>query len=104
MWPLKKKRAGTDWEEFLKDSEPESRKRRLIRDCQKYDVTPYVDDVGENALSSNVMRGVASEAEIERRLLAKKAVYSAQRANVISIFAFIVAFISMAISLYENIL
>ncbi|MBT11027.1 MAG: hypothetical protein CMI02_03215 [Oceanospirillaceae bacterium] len=104
MWPLKKKNTDVDWSEFLKSSEPESRKQRLVRECRKYDVTPYVDDPCENASGNNVMRGVASEAEIERRLAAKKAMFSANRANIIAFLAFLLALFSLGVSLYENFL
>lgn len=104
MWPFKKKNTDVDWSEFFKSSEPESRKQRLIRECRKYDVTPYVDDPSENASGNNMMRGVASEAEIERRLVAKKAVFSANRANVIALLAFFAALFSLGVSLYEKFL
>ncbi|MCC4310407.1 hypothetical protein LL252_17710 [Alcanivorax marinus] len=104
MWPLKKQNTDVDWSEFLKSSEPESRKQRLVRECRKYDVTPYVDDPCENASSNNVMRGVASEAEIERRLVAKKAMFSANRANIIALLAFFLALFSLGVSLYESFL
>lgn len=104
MWPLKKKNTEVDWSEFLKSSEPESRKQRLVKECRKYDVTPYVDDPCENDSGNNVMRGVASEAEIERRLVAKKAMFSANRANIIAFLAFLLALFSLGVSLYENFL
>ena len=104
MWPFKKKNTDMDWSELLKNSEPESRKQRLIRECHEHDVTPYVDDPGENASGNNLMRGVASEAEIERRLVAKKAVSSANRANVIALLAFFTALFSLSVSLYEKFL
>lgn len=102
MWPFKQKNTDVDWSEFFKNSEPDSRKQRLIRECRKYDVTPYVDDPSENAYGNNVMRGVASEAEIERRLVAKRAVFSANRANLIALLAFLAALFSLGVSLYEK--
>ena len=104
MWPFKLKNIDVDWNEFFKNSESDSRKQRLLRECRKYDVTPYVDDPGENASGNNVMRGVASEAEIERRLIAKKAVFSANRANFIALLAFLAALSSLGVSLYEKFL
>lgn len=104
MWPFKKKHSGTDWSKFFDNDKSETRKQKLIRECQKYDVTPYVDDPSENASDSNIMRGVASEAEIERRLVAKKAVFSANRANVISLLAFLAALFSVGVSLCDKLL
>ncbi|WP_126760551.1 hypothetical protein [Pseudidiomarina salinarum] len=98
------KSNDVNWNELFKNFEPESRKQRLIRECKKYDVTPYIDDPSENASGNNVMRGVASEAEIERRLSAKKAVLGASRANIIALLAFFVASFSLGISLYEKLL
>lgn len=102
MWPFKKKNTDVDWNKFFKNSRPDSRKQKLIRECQEYDVTPYIDDPSENASGSNIMRGVASEAEIERRLVAKKAVYIANKANRIAFLAFLVALFSLGITLYEK--
>ncbi|MFT6031284.1 MAG: hypothetical protein ACI8O8_003034 [Oleiphilaceae bacterium] len=104
MWPFKNKSTDMDWSKFFKDSQPESRKQRLIKDCQKYDVTPYVDDRSENTSGNNVMRGVASETEIERRLVAKKTLFSANRANFIALLAFLTALFSLCVSLYEQFL
>lgn len=101
MWPFKNKNSEINWSLFFGNL-PDSRKQKLIRECQKYDVNPYVDDVSENASDRNIMRGVASEAEIERRLMAKKAVCSANRANLISFFALLVALVSVGINLYEK--
>lgn len=96
------KHTDVDWSEFFDDAGPSSRKQRLIRECQRYDVTPYIDDQSENASDSNIMRGVASEAEIERQLIAKKAVYSASRANCIASLALLIALLSLGVSLYEK--
>jgi hypothetical protein len=102
MWPFKKKNTDVNWSEFFENAELDSRKQELIRECQKYDVTPYIDDPSENASGSNVMRGVASEAEIERRLIAKKAMHSASKANYIALLALLVALFSLGISLFEK--
>ncbi|WP_225580785.1 hypothetical protein, partial [Pseudomonas sp. PDM16] len=62
----------------------------------KHDVSIYTDDESES--SSGVyaeLRGVASEAELERRLLTKKSVSKASRANLIAILALIVSVASL---------
>ncbi|MDV6315924.1 hypothetical protein [Idiomarina sp. HP20-50] len=104
MWLFKKKNTDVDWNEFFKNSEPESRKQRLIRECQKCNVTPYVDELGEDASGNNIMRGVASEAEIERRLATKKVTSSSKRANLIALLAFLTALFSLGVTFYEKFL
>lgn len=68
-----------------------------MEECQKNDVSIYVDNPSEP--SSGIyaeLRGVASEAELERRLNAKKAVSQSSRANVIAAIALIVSFVALA--------
>lgn len=100
MWPFSTKNSETNWAEFIGSSISQSRKQRLIRECQKYDVTPYIDDVSEEASEHNIMRGVASEAEIERRIVAKKAVYNSNKANIIAVLALLMSLISLGVSLW----
>lgn len=45
-----------------------SRKEGLIKRCESLEVCIYVDDASENASSENIMRGVVSEAELQRRI------------------------------------
>ncbi|WP_225580787.1 hypothetical protein, partial [Pseudomonas sp. PDM16] len=74
-FPFRPKDKATDWDKFLGPASPETRKQRLIQECKKHDVSIYTDDESES--SSGVyaeLRGVASEAELERRLLTKKSV------------------------------
>ena len=81
----------------------ETTKQRLLDECQKLDVSIHLDDsadVSSGAYSN--FRGVASEAELERRLLAKKAVTRAGRANWIAICALIISLGSLAISLWKT--
>lgn len=89
-----------DFTDFL-DAPPISRKESLLRNCKKFDVSIYIDDASET--SSGVyasMRAVASEAELERRLNAKKAVLQASSANKIAICALIVAIVAFVRSFY----
>ena len=81
-----------DFSTWLGDTQKPTKKMTLIEECEKYDVSPYVDDVAET--SSGVyasLRGVASEAELERRLIARKVLGMASRANTIAILAFLVS-------------
>lgn len=94
-----KKRDGTDWSKHFGDI-PVSRKQRLIDECHKKDVTIYKDESSEDI--DSIMRPVASEAELERRLNSKNTMNQAKRANVISAIALIVALISVVISIYEK--
>lgn len=71
---------------------PLSPKQRLMKKCDRAGVSIYVDDASETSGGSYAMfRGVASEAELDRRLNARAAVDHATRANDIATLAFIVA-------------
>jgi len=81
-----------DFSAFLGDVQIPAKKQVVLEECKKHNVSPYVDDASET--SSGVyaqLRGVASEAELERRLDAKKALGLASRANTIAILAFLVS-------------
>ena len=74
-----------------------SKKDRLLRECERRNVSPYIDDPSEN--SSGIyalLRPVASEAELERRLNAARVVSMARCANIIALFAFLVSIVSLA--------
>lgn len=64
---------------------PLTGKQRLIEECNKRDVSIYTDDPTE--LPTSIFRSVASEAELERRLNAEKAIAHSKRANVIALFS-----------------
>jgi len=100
MWPFSRKENIEDWAKFLGRLPPATRKQRLIEECKKYDVSIHIDDSAES--SSGVyseLRGVASEAELERRLVAKITIFQSARANRIAIFALVVSLISLVVSL-----
>ena len=95
VWPFSK---GTDQEDFsayLKDTAT-SKKKELIAECQRRGVSIFVDDQSESSTGIYAqVRAVASEAELERRLLSVKALGSAQRANVIAWLAMAVAVVGL---------
>jgi hypothetical protein len=101
-WSFSKKEKSQDWEKFLGDAlPPETRKQRLLTECKRNDVSIFVDDVSE--ISSGVyaeLRGVASEAELERRLMTKKAVSQSKHSNFIAIAAIVVSIGSFIVALY----
>lgn len=81
-----------DFSSFFGDVDNTSNKSRLLRECEKRGVSPYIDDPSET--SSGVyaqLRGVASEAELERRLNAVRALGAARYANAIAILALLVS-------------
>lgn len=69
-------------------STPLTRKQRLIEECEKRDVSVYIDDLAEQ---SAIFRSIVSETELERRLNAKKAITLSKCANVIALFSLIVS-------------
>ncbi len=58
---------NNNFDRFFPHIEP-SGKEKLIKKCESLNVCIYVDDVAEDASSNNIMRGVASEAELQRRI------------------------------------
>jgi len=73
-----------------------SKKNRLLRECERHGISPYIDDPSET--SSDIygqLRGVASEAEFERRLNAVRAVSMASYANIIALLAFLVSVVAL---------
>ena len=97
---MQKSADKDDFSNFL-PKEASTKKQKLIRDCKKYSISIFVDDTSES--SSGIyaqMRAVASEAELERRLLAKMAVRKSVHANLISILALAVSVASFAKSIW----
>lgn len=84
----------TDFSTFV-PAVPLTHKQQLIEECQKQDVSIYIDGPFER---STIFRSVASEAELERRLNTRKAIALSERAhtlsgcaNIIELLAFIVS-------------
>jgi len=89
---FRRAQKSVDYSTYFGDSPPTSRKQALLNECERLDVSIHIDDASET--SSGVyaqFRGVASEAELERRLNAKKALERASWANAIAILALLVA-------------
>lgn len=90
-----RKQSDQDFSSYLGEV-PQTRKQRLLEDCRKNDVSIYIDNPSEQ--SSGIyaeLRGVVSEAELEQRLNAKKAVGQSNRANVIAAIALIVSVVAL---------
>jgi len=84
-----------DFSDYLPGT-PKSRKQLLLEACEKQSVPVYLDDPTES--SSGIyaeLRGVASEAELERRLNAKVAVGLARCANRVAIIALLISIIAL---------
>lgn len=99
MWSFRCRQSEVDWRKYL-HLPPETRKMHLIKTCNRYDVSIYKDDPEET--SSGVyalLRPVASEAELERRLLAKLADRKSAWANLIAAISLLIALVSLAVSI-----
>ena len=75
---------------------PKSKKQLLIEECKRRDVSVSLDDPAES--SSGVyaeLRGGASEAELERRLNAVRAVGLSKLANLLAIIALLVSVVAL---------
>lgn len=85
-----------DFSSFLGSAQAPSNKERLLHECKKLGVAPYIDDPSES--SSGVyaqLRGVASEAELERRINAARASKLARYANIIAVLALLVSVVAL---------
>lgn len=94
LWPIRSSN-DQDWSKYLSQA-PTSSKRLLIEECRKRGVVIFVDDPTETTegVYSN-FRAVASEAELQRRLLSKAAATKATWANVIAAVALVVSVIAL---------
>jgi hypothetical protein len=82
------------------DLPEQTRKQRLLEACRANNVSIYIDD--EKEQSSGIyaeLRGVASEAELEKRLYSKLAITNSGKANKISLISCGIAVISLIISI-----
>ena len=89
---FKKKPREEDFSAFLGDAQIPTNKDALLKQCLQHDVSPYIDEASET--SSGIyaqLRGVASAAELERRLNAKNTLGVASRANRIAFLAFLIS-------------
>lgn len=79
------KPKDTDFSKFLPSSHP-SRKQLLIDECERQNISIYVDDSSEQSAGIYAkFRGVASEAELDRRLIAKNTATLGRHTYIISI-------------------
>lgn len=100
MWLFRRRKPEIDWGKFF-DLPPATRKERLLEECRRHDVSIHTDNPAE--ASSGVysaLRPVASEAELERRLVAKLAVTKSAWANRIAALSLIVSLVSLAVSIW----
>lgn len=100
MFPFFKKQSYQDWVKFIGDRPPVSRKEELIKICQSLDISIYIDDPAENVHTP--IRAVASEAELERRVLSKKAVKYSLDSRWIALAALIVSSMSLLLDIYDK--
>ena len=85
-----------DFSSYVGKAQVRSNKERLLGECKRLGVAPYVDDPSES--SSGIyaqLRGVASEAELERRLNAARASKLARYANIIAVLALLVSIVAL---------
>lgn len=99
MWPFPRKEDMPDWDSYLGPHPPKTRKQRLLEECKKLDVSIYVDESPEATSGIyGALRGVPSEAELERRLITKRAVIQTSRRNKIAIVGIVVTIVSIVTS------
>lgn len=100
MWPVFRRQSEFDWSRYF-DLPPETRKERLIEECRRNNVSIHIDSYTETASGINaIFRPVASEAELERRLVAKLAIGKSTWANRIAGFSLLVSLISLTVSIW----
>ena len=83
---------------------PQSKKQLLIEQCKKNNVCVFVDDQSESSTGIYAeLRGVASEAELQRRLDANTQARNSTKAFWISVVALIISVLAVAVSFYNDI-
>jgi hypothetical protein len=95
-----RKSQDTDFSDFI-PAAPQTRKERLLRECERRGVSVYVDDSSEASVGVYAdLRAVASEAELERRLQATTAAVHAKYATVIAVLSLVVSIVSLVRSFF----
>lgn len=81
---------------------PENVKERLLAECERRGISPYVSDTSETATGVYAnLRAVASEAELQSRLVQAIAVKTAAKANRIAWFALLVGCASLVVAILK---
>ena len=109
VFKAKVAKNSSDFSSFLSDI-PLTHKQQQIEACQKLGVSIYIDDPSEQSAGVYAnLRAVASEAELECRLNAEKAIMNAEKATklskwaiVISLLALLLDFIWPTISFFKS--
>ncbi|HMN55732.1 MAG TPA: hypothetical protein PKE15_00675 [Ottowia sp.] len=94
------RKNSNEWENFIPFN-GKTKKQSLLDECENLGISPYIDD--ESETSSGVyaqLRAVASEAELERRLIAKRAERKAVQSNLIAAAGLIVSLVSLVVAVY----
>lgn len=98
-WRFSRREGTVDSSKWLGQAQPTT-KQRLIEKCHKYGVSVCVDDASETSAGIYAdFRGVASEAELERRLSTSMQLRELIRANQIRFFAYVSSFIVAVLAL-----
>lgn len=102
MWSFLRKSKDVDFSKFF-GSIQFTPKQLLLEKCKKNGVSVYVDDASETSTGFYAkFRGVASEAELEKRLNAKLAVRQAMLANKIKILVLVFSLVALVKSFYSS--
>lgn len=95
-----RKQGDEDFSKFLGE-QPQTRKQRLLLECEKHGISICRDDPTEQSASVYAeLRATASEVELEQRLNARKAVSQAKCANAIAVIALIVSVVALIKSFF----
>lgn len=95
-----RKGKETDWAAFFGLHGVGSNKNALIAYCRKHNIPMHLDDSSENAGGVlGELRGVASEAELQRRVSAYKARRGAFFSIIISALALAVSAASLVVAI-----
>jgi hypothetical protein len=86
------KPKDTDFSRFLSRPQP-SRKQLIVDKCERKNISIYIDDASEQSAGIYAkFRGVASEAELDRRLIAKQTITLKRLICITSILGLFIAF------------
>lgn len=91
-----------DWSRYL-NSPSETHKEYLLEECCRNNISIHIDSPAEITHGIySIFRPIASEAELERRLIAKLAIDKSVWANRIFSLSFLVSLISLVVSIWRK--
>lgn len=78
-------------------------KEKLINECKKMNISIYIDNTLETSTGIyGQLREVASEAELENRIMKNKTVETSKKSLIISTLSLVISILSIGIAIYQG--